>query len=162
MAMLLGAVEATLPPEDNMVLVAGTGFRDFVLPDFTAGRLCYGGPDQLYLMGDGRTGHDEHVLLESWDAEPAPDAAELTDVAVVTLTRPGVYVSWMAESAASPVLELAVAGDYRARVTVTGRAALAELPLAVPPGRRRPVEHVRVQLWPQPASSPARSAPATA
>lgn len=147
--MLLGAVEVTLPPEDDIVLVAGTGFRDFVLPDFTADRLCYGGPDQLYLMGDGRTGHDEHVILESWDAEPAPAMAELADVTVVTLTRPGVYVSWMAESAASPVLDLAVAGAYTARVTVTGRAALAELPLAVPPGHPRPVEHVLVQLWSQ-------------
>ncbi|WP_127509380.1 hypothetical protein [Actinoplanes solisilvae] len=147
MAYRNGTVEATLRPDRNMVLVIGTGFDELFLPDFAAGRLCYGGPDVLYLMSDGGLGHDMHVVLEAWDAEPSPAPGELTDSTVVSLARPGIYVSRLTESAASPVLDLPEPGDYVARVSVTGRRALPAVRAAAS-GDRRPVEHVLVQLWP--------------
>jgi hypothetical protein len=148
MARLTGTVEAWVYPERNMVLVIGTGFRDMFLPDFTENRLCYGGNDLLYLMSDGRTDHDEHVVLESWDGPPDPAEAEFTDTTHITLTQPGVYVSRMAETAASAILHLPKSGVYLAEVTVTGRHARAGHPLVVQAAGQRPVEYLRVRFWP--------------
>lgn len=149
MAHRSAMVEAQLLPDRNMVLVIGVGFDELFLPDFTAGRLCYGGPDVLYLMSDGGLGHDVHVMLEAWDAEPEPAAGDLTDSAVLTLTRPGIYVSRLTESAASPVLELPAPGVYLARVSVSGRRALPAARAAATDGPR-PTERVLVQLWAAP------------
>jgi hypothetical protein len=143
MARITGTVEGRVHPDRNMVLVIGTGFLDMFLPDFTQNRRCYGGEDLLYVMSDGRTGHDEHVVLEAWDGPPGPVEAEISDTTRITLTRPGIYVSRMTESAASPVLELPEAGAYAVRVIVGGRPQPAS-----PVAGARPVEHVRVQLWP--------------
>lgn len=108
-----------------MIMVFGVGAEDTFVPEFEAGRFCYGGPDLLYLVSASPWLHEARVVLEAWDAQPPPDAeAELTETTEVSLRQGRLYVSMMGEFPVSPELPVGPGGRYRVRVDVHGRAEL--------------------------------------
>jgi hypothetical protein len=154
MAHLLGSVEAQLMPDHGFVIVLGTGFRQTFLPNFTQGRLCYPGDDMLYLMSGTGFAHEDHVVLQAWDAPPPLDPhSEASETAEMLLTEGRLYVSRLMESAASPVLAVGPGGRYDLRVDVTGRSALIDYYTHYQPRQPPACEHLHVRLWPAPSSS---------
>ncbi|GGR73027.1 hypothetical protein GCM10010169_16280 [Micromonospora fulviviridis] len=146
----LDSVEALLPPEHGIIIVAGAA-ADF-LDDLFAGEvpLCSAGDDILYLMSASDSYHCARVVLESWAATPPDDRqdADAQQQVTLALSEGTVHVSGMLEFQASPILTLGPPGRYHAQVSITGRSQLCRI--AAQPDHPIPImdaERFRVRFW---------------
>ncbi|MFI7425411.1 hypothetical protein ACIBPB_00340 [Micromonospora sp. NPDC049836] len=146
----LDSVEALLPPDHGIIIVAGAA-ADFLADPFS-GRvpLCTAGDDILYLMSASGSYHCARVVLEAWAAAPPDDRrdADAQQQVTLALSDGTVHVSGMLEFRASPVLTLGPPGRYHAQVSVTGRAELRRI--EAQPGHPIPImdaERFLVRFW---------------
>lgn len=143
------SVEALLPPDRRIIIVAGAAAEFLDLP-FSARALCYSGDDILYLMSVSGSYHWARLVLEAWAAAP-PDNDQDADAqqqVTLTLSDGTVHVSGMLEFPASPILTVGPPGRYNAHVSVTGRTELRRI--EAQPDRPIPimdVERFRVRFW---------------
>ena len=143
------SVEALLPPDRHIVIVAGAA-AEFLDQPLDPRALCYATDDVLYLMSASGSYHVARVVLEAWAAAP-PDNdqdAEAQKQVTLTLSDGTVHVSGMLEFPVSRTLTVGPPGRYHAQVSVTGRAELRRIQGL--PSRPIPivgVEQFRVRFW---------------
>ncbi|MEV0897207.1 hypothetical protein [Actinoplanes sp. NPDC049802] len=120
MSNRLDVVTGEVRPERRLILVLGGSGGGTLAPDFSRRRLCYAGPDELYLISSNERSHPAIVSLEAWDGEPSssPDA-DATDVTEMELRDGTAVLTFLGERVCSPVLTVGPPGRYGVRVEVT-------------------------------------------
>jgi len=66
----LGSICAQVVPTNRLIAIVGSGLAEPVLPDFTTDKLCYPGPDMVYLRSASARWHEVDVTVEAWDSAP--------------------------------------------------------------------------------------------
>ncbi len=153
MADLLGAVEATVPPDDAQIFVVAGEPDDVPVLDGTGGRFVGCAPDVIVIISESELLHEAAIRIECWSAEPPAPDGQWDDVQSgrFPVSEASIAVQALWETDLSERLPLRSTGWHQVRVHAGGRAAVRQWDANWDGDDVAPVglERFVVQIWPE-------------